>query len=114
VVDQHVGRFAVAATVVTARPASLAFSSTSERIASTSSVGLMDHWMSSGASFCSCLRRDSETGLYELIATSRASYFRARSIAKSTALVAVSEPSVPTATLVIISLLFAGWPGYAP
>src|SRR4051794_26777411 len=43
----------------------------------------------------------------------RAPYLPARSIAKSTAFSAVSEPSVPTATVLIILFLRGGWRGYA-
>src|SRR5919204_1363953 len=90
------------ASLVTSRPRERAFSSTARRALSTSSVGLMDHWMSSGASFCSRRRRSSLTGRYELATTTFAPNFSATSSAKSTALLAVSEPSVPTVMVWII------------
>src|SRR5215213_3341976 len=61
--------------------------------------------MSSGASRWSCRILSSVTGVYELPTTRRAPNFSAISSANSTALSAVSDPSVPTATTLIILFL---------
>src|SRR4051794_2144715 len=58
--------------------------------------------MSSGASRCSRRTLSSAIGRYELATTTLAPNFSATSSANPTALLAVSEPSVPTAIVWII------------